>query len=86
MVGIMILVKHQALRILKQAQQHYMVRMITPTTKEMCMHIYTLLVQEGFHSIVSADSVITFNTDQSTTIITKSIDWSIERVTTNERI
>lgn len=76
----MILTVKQAKRFIKQAEQYYMVKMVEPSTKKMCMQIGNLLIQEDFHCLVSADSVTTFNTDGSTTIITKPKNWNIERV------
>lgn len=82
----MILTVKQAKRIVKQAEQHFLVRMVEPSTKKMCMQIGSLLIQEDFHCLVSADSVTTFNTDGSTTIITKPKNWNIERVIYHECI
>lgn len=82
----MILTVNQAKRFIKQAEQHFLVKLVEPSTKMMCMQIGTLLVQEEFHCLVSADSVTTFNTDGSTTIITKPKTWNIERVIYHECI
>lgn len=82
----MILTVNQAKRFIKQAEQHFLVKLVEPSTKMMCMQIGNLLIQDDFYCLVSADSVTTFNTDGSATIITKPKTWNIKRVIYHECI
>ena len=82
----MILTVLHAGRIVRQAQQHFISKIIDPHSKQMCMQIYKILVKEGFNVIASEDEVSVFNSDGSITEIYKADRWIVERRSRDAKI
>lgn len=77
----MILTVLQAQQILRQAEQHFLIRQVVPTIKQTCEQTAHLLIREGFDVFSSDDEIAVFNTDGTITHISRSTKWDIERGT-----